>query len=93
MSDEMIQSPDNWRPFSTALTLQELFMIPPPSMAIHDALETMRAAKVLTAKDLDALLPPPIGVRTLGDLAAVVGRGEIKDAALAAKLKQVLNTQ
>lgn len=63
---------------------------PPPSTPITEALDVLVAAKALTATDRDVLTPAPVGVRTLGDLVTVMGRGEIEDKKLAEKLKKVL---
>lgn len=56
---------------------------------ITQALNRLLAAKLIAPEDHAALLPPPDGVRTLGDLATVLQRGEL-DKALAAKLRKVL---
>lgn len=65
-------------------------LLPPPSTPITEALDQLVGNKALTATERDALTPAPVGVRTLGDLVTILGRGEIEDTKLAEKLKKVL---
>lgn len=67
-----------------------MMVFPPPSTPIVEALDRLVELKALTANDREALTPAPTGVRTLGDLAEVVKRGEIANERLVEKLKKVL---
>ncbi len=61
----------------------------PASTPIADALVALRDAGVLSVAECEAL-GQQVGVRTLGDLVVVLGRGEVADERLATKLRQVL---
>jgi hypothetical protein len=63
---------------------------PNDTTPILEALAWLRDHTRLTKAEYEALsVPPPVAVRTLGDLKVVVGRGEIEEK-LARKLGQVL---
>ena len=60
----------------------------PASTPINDALAALRNAGVLSEADCRGAADLP-GVRTLGDLVTVLGRGDV-EGKLAAKLRKVL---
>lgn len=65
----------------------------PPSTPITEALDALIETKALTAADREILTPAPVGVRTLGDLAEVVRRGEIANEKLAGKIAKLLGVE
>ncbi len=62
--------------------------LPPPSTPILEALDWMLSDGLLTQAEYTYLTSPiPCAVWTYGDLPVVTARNEIKDKALAGKLK------
>ena len=63
----------------------------PPSTPILEALNRLAEANAITMEEREKFINTrPSACRTLGDLRAVLERGEITDAKLAAKLKKII---